>query len=217
MAVAERYRSVDTKEESVAVHAFARSFLGSEFDQRRSAVLVALFEEEGATRVILTVRSPRLRSHSGEVAFPGGRLDPGETVIGAALREAAEEVGLVVGPEAVVGTLSPMLTVASNSVMTPVVVALAGRPSVEPAPAEVSRVFDVALTDLLEEAVFAEEHWSVPGRPGADGTPGGEFPVWFYRVGGEVIWGATARVLTELCCLATGVTAPAARFRPGLG
>jgi hypothetical protein len=72
----------------------------------------------------------------------------------------------------------------------------------------VARVFDVALSDLLADGVFAEERWAVPGRRGVDGASGGEFPVWFFSVAGETIWGATARVLGELLCLVLGVPGP---------
>jgi hypothetical protein len=75
----------------------------------------------------------------------------------------------------------------------------------------VARVFDVALADLAADGVFAEELWAVPGRIGADGLPGGEFPVWFFHAAGEVVWGATARVLSELLCAVFGVPVPFTR------
>jgi len=173
-----------------------------------AAVLVPLFEEDGETRVLLTVRASHLRSHRGEVAFPGGRLDPGESNDQGALREAFEEVRLDPSHVTIVGHLSALPTVSSNTFMTPVVATLPGRPSTLAAPDEVSRVFDVSLTELLEDRVFHEEWWAVPGRPGADGSPGTEFPVWFFTAGGEIIWGATARVLTELICVVLGVAIP---------
>jgi 8-oxo-dGTP pyrophosphatase MutT (NUDIX family) len=188
---------------------FIASVEGVDVVGNPAAVLVPLFEEDGETRVLLTVRSGHLRSHRGEVAFPGGRLEPGETNQEAALREAYEEVGLDPSLATVIGHLSSLPTVSSNTLMTPVVATLAGRPSTRAAPAEVSRVFDVSLAELLEDRVFHEEWWAVPGRPGADGRPGGEFPVWFFSAGGEIIWGATARVLTELICLILGVSIPA--------
>ncbi len=134
-------------------------------------MLVPLFEEAGETRVVLTVRSDRLRSHQGEVAFPGGRLEPGEGVVAAALREATEEVSLDPSLVTVIGQLTAMPTVSSNTVMTPVVGALARRPVLQPNPAEVDRVFDVALADLLADGVFHEEWWTVPGRLGPSGLP----------------------------------------------
>ncbi len=187
---------------------FIRSQEGVDVAGNPAAVLVALFEEDGEARVLLTVRSGRLRSHRGEVAFPGGRLDPGETDDEGALREAYEEVRLDPALVTIVGHLSALPTVASNTLMTPVVATLAGRPATEASPDEVSRVFDVALVELLGDRVFHEEWWAIPGRPGADGDPGGEFPVWFYTAGGEIIWGATARVLTELLCVILGLEVP---------
>jgi 8-oxo-dGTP pyrophosphatase MutT (NUDIX family) len=175
---------------------------------RPAAVLVPLFEEDGEARVILTVRSDRLSSHRGEVAFPGGRLDGGEGVVAGAMREASEEVGLDPGLVTVVGQLTAMPTVSSDTVMTPVVATLEERPRLAGNPDEVERVFDVALSELVADGVFHEEWWSVPGRPAGLGLPEGEFPVWFFEVAGETVWGATARTLVELLSSILGVTVP---------
>ncbi len=142
------------------------------------------------------------------MAFPGGRLEHGEGVVEAALREAAEEVFLDPALVTVIGVLTPMPTVSSNTVMTPVVAALDRRPSLTANPAEVERIFDVALSELVADGVFHEEWWSVPGRVGVSGIPDGEFPVWFFEVAGETVWGATARTLMELICLVLAVEFP---------
>jgi 8-oxo-dGTP pyrophosphatase MutT (NUDIX family) len=173
-----------------------------------AAVLIPLFDEGGEARVILTVRSDTLRSHRGEVAFPGGRLDGDEGVVAGALREAHEEAGIDPAAVTVVGTLSSLPTVSSNTLMTPVVGTLERRPAVAANPGEVERVFDVALADLVADGVFHEEYWLNPERNAALGIPVGEFPVWFFHVAGETVWGATARCLTELLCLALGVALP---------
>lgn len=207
-AVVGRDRSSDAAATATEVSEFSRTFADAFPDANPAAVLVALFEEAGEARVLLTVRSSRLRSHQGEVAFPGGKLDPHEGIDEGACREAQEEVGLDPSLVTMVGHLTAMPTVSSNTLMTPVVAVLDGRPVTAPAPDEVARVFDVALADLLADGVFAEELWAVPGRHGADGQPGGEFPVWFFSVADETVWGATARVLTELLCLALGVPGP---------
>lgn len=169
---------------------------------RRSAVLVALFEENGETRVVLTRRSVDLKNHRGEVALPGGRSDEGETSSETALREAFEEIGLSPGAVRVVGWLSPIVTFASGSAIQPIVGLLDERPVLTANPQEVERIFDVALSELMAEGNFVEQRWrrDVP-RPGADAD--GTFPIYFYRVPGEVVWGATARVLTELLALVT--------------
>jgi 8-oxo-dGTP pyrophosphatase MutT (NUDIX family) len=181
---------------------------GPVYADRPAAVLVSLFEEDGEARVILTVRSDLLRSHQGEVAFPGGRLDGDESVVEGALREAFEEVGLQPGLGTVIGQLTALPTVSSDTLMTPVVATLAARPSLTANPGEVERVFDVALSELVADGVFHEEWWSAPGRTGPRGFPLGEFPMWFFEVAGETVWGATARTLVELICLVLGVDVP---------
>jgi 8-oxo-dGTP pyrophosphatase MutT (NUDIX family) len=206
-AVAERPVELRDEGEEATAEAI-RAFSGGEVSGRPAAVLVALFEEAGETRVILTVRSSRLRSHTGEVAFPGGRLDPGESVEDAARREADEEIGLDPTAVEIIGRLNTMPTVSSHTLMTPVVAVLADRPSLVAEPDEVARIFDVGLAELLADGVFAEEWWAVPGRPGRDGDDGGGFPVWFFHAGGETIWGATARVLVELLCLTLELPVP---------
>jgi 8-oxo-dGTP pyrophosphatase MutT (NUDIX family) len=173
-----------------------------------AAVLVPLYESEGETRVILTVRTSDLSSHRDEVAFPGGRLDAGEEAVAGALREAWEEVGLDPAAVSVVGTLHDLATSSSNTIVTPVVGTMDGRPSLTANPGEVARIFDLALADLLVDGVFHEEWWPVPGSPGLDHGTESEFPVWFFEAGGEMIWGATARILMDLLSLALGTGAP---------
>jgi 8-oxo-dGTP pyrophosphatase MutT (NUDIX family) len=161
-----------------------------------SAVLVAMFDEGGEARVVLTRRSAHLRSHRGEVSFPGGRLDGEETPEDGALREAAEEIGLDPGPVVVVGRLSAVTTFASGSFITPVVGLLPGRPALVASPNEVEHVFDVALAELADPGIFREEWWTVAGRgPLVGGDP---FPVWFFELPDDTVWGATARMLVEL-------------------
>jgi 8-oxo-dGTP pyrophosphatase MutT (NUDIX family) len=176
----------------------------------RSAVLLALFEEDGETHLVLTRRSSELRSHRGEIALPGGRSDEGESPIETALREAYEEVGIQPASVTTVGWLSPIVTFASGSAIWPVVGLLGGRPVMVTDPAEVDRAFAVSLKDLVADGAFLEERWrrDVP-RPGADDD--GYFPIYFFAVPGDIIWGATARVLTELLCLVVGVEWPDAK------
>jgi hypothetical protein len=65
----------------------------------------------------------------------------------------------------------------------------------------VARIFDLALADLLADGVFHEEWWPMPGSPQLDGGQASEFPVWFFEAAGEMIWGATARMLVDLLSL----------------
>lgn len=157
---------------------------------RAAAVLVPLFEDDGEVRVVLTRRSATLRSHTGEVSFPGGRLEPGEDAVAGALREASEEIGINPGTVEILGQLAPLSTMSSRAAITPFVGVLPGRPSLTPSPEEVELAFDVALSDLAAEGVYREERWSAPGM--------GERPMHFFELPEDTVWGATARILHEL-------------------
>jgi 8-oxo-dGTP pyrophosphatase MutT (NUDIX family) len=157
-------------------------------ERRASAVLVPLFEEDGQARLILTKRPETMPSHQGEIAFPGGKLEPGvdADLRATALREANEEIGLDPDAVEIVAELDGIGTVASRFVIAPFVGMLAGRPEVRPDPREVVRVFDVAIGDLLVPGVHHAERWY---------TPMGELEVQFFDLADETIWGATARIL----------------------
>src|SRR5204862_6387272 len=167
---------------------------------RPAAVLVPLFEEDGETRIILTRRAAHLRSHTGEVSFPGGRLEPGEEAVAAALREASEEVGLDPAQVEILGQLAPLTTMSSAAAITPFVGVLTNRPVLHPNPAEVEVAFDVALADLLADGVYREERWKLPDRL--------DRPMYFYDLPDDIVWGATARVLTALLVLVTRPPSP---------
>jgi 8-oxo-dGTP pyrophosphatase MutT (NUDIX family) len=162
-----------------------------------SGVLAALFEELGEARVILTRRSSGLRTHKGEVSFPGGRLNEGEDAAAAARREAHEEVDLDPALVAMVGWLHPVTTMLSASLIVPVIATLPRRPRLVASPREVERVFDVSLAQLGDPAIFHEERWRVLGRT-IEGSEDDSFPVRFFEVAGEMVWGATARMISEL-------------------
>ncbi len=159
-------------------------------DTRPAAVLCAVFEEDSLARVVLTRRSSQLRSHTGEVAFPGGRLDRGEAPLAAALREATEEVGLDPAGVEILGQLSPCWTLVSRSFITPFIGVLAGRPVLRPNPAEVEEAFDVSLSELASDGVYRAELWELPGA--------GWREMHLFELARCTIWGATARMLREL-------------------
>ncbi|MGH9306408.1 MAG: NUDIX hydrolase [Acidimicrobiales bacterium] len=158
--------------------------------RRPAGVLVALFEEEGQARVILTRRSAHLHAHAGEVSFPGGGVEIGESAQEAALREAHEEVGIDPDSVRVIAELPGLATLSAASGITPFVGLLDGRPHLVPNPNEVALAFDVALVDLMAPGVFSEEIWVM-----ADDV---ERAIQFYELPEDMIWGATAKMLTSL-------------------
>jgi 8-oxo-dGTP pyrophosphatase MutT (NUDIX family) len=157
---------------------------------RRSAVLCALFDEACQAHVLLTRRSSKLRSHAHQVSFPGGRIDPGETPLDAALREAHEEVELDPASVQILGELTQLCTMANPAPITPYVAALPARPVLHPNPAEVERAFTVPLVELIDPEVYHEELWVFPD--------GDVRSMHFFELVGDTVWGATARLLREL-------------------
>ncbi len=157
---------------------------------RPAGVLCALFDQDGQAHVVLTRRSSRLRSHTHQVSFPGGRLELGESALSAALREAEEEVGLDPAGVEVIGRLTQMRTALNPAPITPFVGVLAAPPTLRPNPAEVERAFTIPLVELTDAEVYRQELWTFP-----DGV---ERPLEFFELLGDTVWGATARMLTEL-------------------
>jgi 8-oxo-dGTP pyrophosphatase MutT (NUDIX family) len=170
---------------------------------RPAAVLVAIFEEDGEARVILTKRPDTMPSHQGEIAFPGGKVDElDESHVAAALREAEEEVGLDPSEVEIIGQLDTMATIASRFTIAPYVGLLRGRPDLTAHPIEEVDVFDVALSELLADGVFREERWDFTPINAAPGWE--DRSIFFYELTGETVWGATARILTGLLTHLTG-------------
>lgn len=152
---------------------------------REAAVLVAVWQG----RVLLTKRASGLKHHPGQIAFPGGKVDAGDDgVVGAALREAWEEIGLAPDNVTVLGTLPAHETVTGYRVV-PVLGLVRDAFVAAPQESEVAEVFSVPLSHLTTPANFSIEQREWRG-------------VWrrYYAVpyGPYYIWGATARILRGL-------------------
>lgn len=150
-----------------------------------AAVLVA-FREDG--RLLLTKRSARLKHHPGQIAFPGGKVEQGETLIDAALREAQEEVGLDPAQVSVLGTLPSHETVTSY-IATPVVAMIRGDWTPVPELGEVEEVFTVPFDHIADRTNYRIEGRRWQGRRRYYFTA---------PYGPYYIWGATARMLRGL-------------------
>lgn len=153
-------------------------------------MLAPLYDSDAGATLILTRRAWHMRSHTGEVSFPGGRFEPGDADLRAtALRESHEEIALDPRLVDVVGRLPQLTTVSSPAAIVPYVGVLAERPSLVPEPGEVDGILDVTIEELLDPAIYREEIWT---RDGVD------LEITFFELEGDTLWGATARMLRSL-------------------
>lgn len=154
-----------------------------------AAVLVPVVQREDGATVLLTRRADTLNRHAGQIAFPGGRLDAGETPWAAALREAQEEIALDPAVVEVAGLCSSYQT-GTGFHVTPVVGLLRPGFAVTAAEAEVADIFEVPLAALMDPGRHERRFYDLP-----DGRRR-----WFYaiEIGDRVIWGATAGMIRAL-------------------
>jgi 8-oxo-dGTP pyrophosphatase MutT (NUDIX family) len=157
-----------------------------------AAVLMPLFERDGELHVVYIRRSDHVASHRGQVAFPGGRVEPVDaTLLDAALREAHEEVGIDPATVDVVGGLPTMHTTTSGIIVAPFVGVIPSDAQLKPDPSEVAEIFDVPLSALRDMNFRGDYEFNPDGRP-----RGSKFPAILY--GGQIIWGLTLRITINL-------------------
>ena len=157
----------------------------------RAAVLVPLLAVEGESTLLFTRRAAGIPHHGGQVAFPGGRHHAGvdADLLGTALREAHEEIGLAPADVSVLGALDDIETVATRFVITPFVGVVPWPYDFRPCPREVDAIFTVPLRVLRAPGAERRELWEFDGR---------SVPIDTYPVEGHVIWGATQRITRNL-------------------
>ena len=155
---------------------------------KQAAVAVCVTEHAGIPCLLITRRAARLRGHAGQWALPGGRREPGEAAVAAALRETREEVGLVLTADAVLGVLDDYVT-RSGYVMTPVVCWAGPVGDLVGAEAEVAAVHQVPLADLDVEPRFVR-------------IPESEAPVIQLPLFGRYVHAPTAAVVHQFCRIA---------------
>ena len=155
-----------------------------------AAVLVPLYVSDGELHAVFTRRHDDLRKHAGEISFPGGRQDieeGEEDLRDTALREAEEEIGLDAGDVELIGALQPTPTIATNYAVYPFVGMIEPGHRWKPSAAEVAEVLELAVSDL--RAGYRRKRLMRRGVP---------FRTDVFEVGDQLIWGATARILSDL-------------------
>ena len=155
-------------------------------DLKRAAVcLIVTDDGAGGAALVLTQRAPGLRTHSGQFALPGGRVDAGESAVDAARREAHEEIGLTFDARSILGSLDDYPT-RSGYLITPVVVWATDTEAMRANPAEVAKIYRVPLADLIR-----------PGSPEFVSIPESDRPVIRYPMLGTTVHAPTAALLYQ--------------------
>lgn len=157
-------------------------------DFRPAAVLVPLYERDGRTHVLFTKRSETVGTHKGQIAFPGGRPEPGDADLWAtALREAWEEAGIVPDAAELLGRLDDTPTI-SRYVIRPYVAFVRGPVTPRLQPDETVEAIEAPLAVLLDAEHYSARYTGIEAWP-VDHR---------FRVGDHVVWGATARMTAQL-------------------
>jgi len=155
-------------------------------DGMRAAVLVPIWEDGDELRLILTRRPDDMRTHAGDVVFPGGFIERDDDgPVATAIREAWEEVGIPPDHVEVLGGLEPVSTRSAEMLIVPVVARIRRPHRLIPEPGEVAAIIEPTITELLDDGQWVTEMW-------------GGHRLWFYEFPQGMLWGATARMVRNL-------------------
>ena len=155
------------------------------------SVLILFFpDDHGEATFPLIKRQDYAGAHSGQVSFPGGKMEPGEDHIATALREAWEEIGIDVHEPRVIGRLTEFFVIPSNFLIVPVVAYVGRRPQFVPHTREVSRIIEARVEDINAHNAIREKEILAAGQY--------RLMAPHFEIDGEIVWGATAMILNEL-------------------
>ncbi len=173
---------------------------------RRAAVLLLLVQAGGEAALLLTKRSHTVDRHKGQVSLPGGVVESDETPLDAALREASEEIGVRAEDVTILGMLDDEKTVVSGFMLTPFVGVIAYPYPLQVSPAEVHSVLEAPLRTLLDPQNVRAEIWTDGSTPRT---------MYVYRLAGDIVWGATARIIMQFLRKVFGEAVPDGNHQDG--
>ncbi len=153
-----------------------------------SAVLLPIYNKEGQCYIIFTQRTSNVKEHKGQISFPGGARQDGESLLETALRESQEEISLSPAEVEVLGELDDAVTLDSNYTVTPFVGVIPWPHKLKADGWETDEIIEVPIAALLDKNSREDKDEVVEGKPVTS---------YFYHYGDRVIWGATARILLQ--------------------
>ena len=154
-----------------------------------SAVLVPIYYKQGQYYILFTKRTQRVKEHKGQISFPGGAYEDGdETLVNTALRECAEEIGLMAHQIEVLGELDDTVTETSSYIISPFVAFIPWPYQFRVNGKEAEEIIDVPISALLDKGCLRQETKTIDGQTVSS---------YFYHYQQRVIWGATARILNQ--------------------
>jgi len=166
---------------------------------RRAAVLLPIVHSGGEAALLLTKRTDTVERHKGQISLPGGVIEPDESPQAAAVRETSEEIGVRVEDITILGSLTEEETVVSGFVLAPFVGSIPYPYPFRLSPGEVQAVLEVPIRVLLDPRNVRTETWDRGGDPRL---------IYFYSIGSDLVWGATARVITQFLQVVFDVSIP---------
>jgi 8-oxo-dGTP pyrophosphatase MutT (NUDIX family) len=160
------------------------------FDTSRipSAVLLPLYQRQGQFHLLFIKRTEKVKEHKGQISFPGGSRDEGETLLDTALRECHEEIGLRTEDAEVLGELDDEVTTTSSYIVSPFVALIPWPYHFRMNQEEVAEIIEIPVSSLLDKKCLRKNREILNGKP---------IDSYAYHYQGKVIWGATARILSR--------------------
>ncbi|MFC1950403.1 NUDIX hydrolase [Chloroflexota bacterium] len=163
-----------------------------------AAVLLPIYYKQGQYYILLTKRTEKVKEHKGQISFPGGAYQKEDgTLINTALRECAEEIGLIADETEILGELDDTVTVTSNYIISPFVGFISWPYTLKLDKRETEEVIEVPISALLDKRCLHQETKIIDGKVVTS---------YFYNYQEKVIWGATAKIVNQFLDVFTQVT-----------